>query len=331
MSFNKNEIRILSGDDVRACLPMAEAIAAVRSAFVQLSSGKAQVPLRSRIDVNDRDCALFMPVYLPEQEMIGLKSVTVFPQNTERGKPAIHALVQIFDAHDGSPIAILDGEALTAIRTGAASGLATDLLAAKEARMLALFGAGIQGRTQFLAVNEVRPLETVWVVDRDAHRARKLADEIRQSFPALRIEASPARQAVEAADIICTATTSSVPVFRDEWLRPGVHINGIGSFKPDMQEIPAETVRRAGVFVDSRQACLKEAGDILIPLKKGLISEAHIRAEIGKVAAGEAEGRKDPQEITFFKTVGVGVQDLAAAAVVLRNAEKLGLGQKIRL
>ena len=331
MQQTGKEVLFLSGNDIKNALSMKEAIEAVKSAFVQLSSGKAQVPLRSRIDVTEEDCALFMPVYLPEQERIGLKSVTVYPENKKQGRPAIQAMVMVFNAHDGSPEAILDGELLTAMRTGAASGLATDLLAKKEANTLALFGAGVQGRWQFLAVNAVRPLKAVFVVDRDDRRAENLVKEIQQLFPNMRVETASPRQAVAAADIICTATTSLQPVFEDDWIKPGTHINGIGSFKPDIQEIPQETVQRARVFVDSRQACLQEAGDLLIPLKKGLISEAHVLGEIGQVAAGELKGRTDERQITFFKSVGNGVQDLATAAVAISKAKAMGLGQTIYL
>lgn len=329
--MQKKEIRILSAEDVRRCLPMEQAIEAVKSAFIQLSAGEARVPLRSRIDLNANDRALFMPVYLPRQKMTAVKTVTVFPHNGARGLPAIQAMLMVFDARDGRPLALLDGETLTAIRTGAASGLATDLLALPEAKTLALFGAGVQARSQFRAVRQVRPVERVLITDPNEARAHALVAEICRSHPDLQVKIATAKEAAQAADIICTATTSTVPVFRDEWLRPGVHINGIGSFTPEMQEIPAETVQRAALFADARAACLQEAGDILIPLKKGYISEAHIRAEIGEVAAGKAEGRKDAQEITFFKSVGNGVQDLAAAAVVLRNAEKQGTGRKIKL
>lgn len=328
----KQELLFLSGNDIRQALSMREAIEAMRSAFIQLSGGEAQVALRTRLELNDKDdCALFMPVYLPREEKVAVKTVTFLPNNPQKGLPAIHALVSVFDAANGQPLAVLDGEVLTALRTGAASGLATDLLAAEEAAVLALFGAGVQARTQFQAIRTVRPINKVLIVDTDEQKAQLLAEEIQSRFPHVAAESVSAEAAAAQAEIICTVTTSRQPVFQDSWLKQGVHINGVGSFRPDMQEIPAETVQRAALFVDSREACLQEPGDIIIPLQQGLIDKSHIRAEIGEVAAGTAAGRKNPDEITFFKSVGNGVQDLAAAAAAIRNAGKLKLGQKVTI
>jgi len=329
------KLRILSGADVRRAVTMAEAIQAVREAYVQLSTGQAVVPLRTPVPVAKREgVTLFMPAYLTGSDALGAKIVSVFPANPARGLPLIHAVVLVVDAETGRPLALMDGTYLTALRTGAASGVATDLLARRDARVAAIFGAGAQARTQLEAVCTVRKIEQVWVYDLDRRAAEAYVEEMKgrgHPIPAdISVAGSPA-QAVRNADLICTATTSRTPVFADADLKPGVHINGIGSYTPDMQEVPAETVARARVVVDSRLASLAEAGDLIIPLRQGLIAETDIHGEIGQVAAGTLPGRSSDQEITFFKSVGVAVQDVAVAHLILRRAAGLGLGSEVML
>ena len=325
-------LRVLSREDVRRALPMREAIEAMKRAFAQLSQGQAQVPLRVPLPVEKHNgVTLFMPGYLAADDQMAVKIVSVFNDNPARGLPLIHALVVVVDATTGRPSAVMDGTYLTALRTGAASGAATDLLAREDAAVAAIFGAGAQGRTQLEAVCAVRPIEAAWVYDVDPERAAAYAGEMaeRLGIP-VRVAATPA-DAVREADVVCTATTSTTPVFDDADLRPGTHINGIGAYTPQMQEIPAETVARAKVVIDHREASLAEAGDLIIPLRQGVIAEDHIWAELGEIAAGLKPGRTDPEEITFFKSVGVAVQDVAAAAAVLEAAERLGLGVEVPL
>jgi alanine dehydrogenase len=329
------KLRILSGADVRRAVTMAEAIEAVRQAYIQLSTGQAVVPLRTPVEVERRDgVTLFMPAYLAGSDAMAAKIVSVFPENTKRGLPLIHAVVIVVDAETGRPVALMDGTYLTALRTGAASGVATDLLARPDARIAAIFGAGAQARTQLEAVCTVRPIEWVWVYDTSREAAAAYAEEMRgrgEPIPAdISVAHSPA-QAVRDADVICTATTSSTPVFSDADLRPGVHVNGIGAYTPEMQEIPAETVAQARIVVDSRSASLAEAGDLIIPLRSGLITDDSVYAEIGEVAAGRLSGRQSAEEVTFFKSVGVAVQDVAVADLILRRAEALGLGIEVDL
>lgn len=329
------KLRILSGADVRRAVTMAEAIQAVREAYVQLSAGQAVVPLRTPVEVEKRDAVtLFMPAYLAASDAMGAKIVSVFPGNPALGLPLIHAVVVVVDAETGRPAAVMDGTYLTALRTGAASGVATDLLARPEARVAAIFGAGAQARTQLEAICTVRTLERVWVYDLAPGAAHVYVQEMAQRgqpIPADIVVADTPAQAVCEADVICTATTSSRPVFDDADLRPGVHVNGIGAYTPEMQEIPAETVARARVVVDSRSASLAEAGDLIVPLQAGLITEANIHGEIGEVAAGTIRGRTSPSEVTFFKSVGVAVQDVAVAALILRRATERNLGVEVEL
>ncbi len=329
------KLRILSENDVRRAVSMAEAIQAVREAYVQLSAGQAVVPLRTPVPVDRRGAVtLFMPAYLANSDALGAKIVSVFPGNLERGLPLIHAVVIVVDAETGRPVALMDGTYLTALRTGAASGVATDLLARPNARVAAVFGAGAQARTQLEAVCTVRSIKEVRVYDPVAEAVTAYVDEMKtrgRPVPADIKAADSAADAVRDADVICTATTSTSPVFDDADLKPGVHINGIGSYTPEMQEVPAATVVRAKVVVDARDASLAEAGDLIIPLREGLITEADIHGEIGEVAAGRVPGRETEEEVTFFKSVGVAVQDVAVAELILHRAEELGLGIEAEL
>ena len=329
------KLRILSEADIRQAVTMAEAIEAVREAYVQLSAGQAVVPLRTPVPVDKREgVTLFMPAYLPGSDALGAKIVSVFPKNVGHGLPTIHAVVVVVDPETGRPTAMMDGTYLTALRTGAASGVATDLLARSDARVAAIFGAGAQARTQLEAVCTVRRIDTVWVFDPIPGAAAAYVAEMRmrsQPIPrGLRVAKAPA-EAVRQADVICTATTARAPVFDDADLKPGAHINGIGSYTPQMQEVPAATVARAKVVVDSRTASLAEAGDLLIPLNDGTISLEQIHGEIGEVAAGQIPGRQSDGEITFFKSVGVAVQDVAVASLILRRAAEQGLGTEVDL
>jgi alanine dehydrogenase len=328
-------VRILSGADVRRAVTMAEAIEAVREAYIELSAGQAVVPLRTPVPVEKREgVTLFMPAYLSTSDALAAKIVSVFPRNAQLGLPTIHAVVIVVDPETGRPVALMDGTYLTALRTGAASGVATDLLARPNARVAAIFGAGAQARTQLEAVCTVRNIERAWVYDVSREGATAYAKEMKghgAPIPVdVRVADSPA-QAVREADVICTATTSTRPVFADTDLKPGVHLNGIGAYTPEMQEIPADTVARARVVVDSRSASLAEAGDLIIPLRDGRIAETDIHGEIGEIAAGKLPGRGPDDEVTFFKSVGVAVQDVAVAGLILRRAAELELGLSVDL
>lgn len=329
------ELKILSQKDVAQAVNMAEAIETVKNAFIQFSAGKTDVPLRTQIKVKKRrGTVLFMPAYLIEGEASGVKIVSVFPGNQSKGLPTIHAVIIVLDAKSGRPLAVMDGTYLTALRTGAASGAATDLLSRKNARVAAIFGGGIQSRTQLEAICTVRDIEKVWVYDKVPRIARAYVKEMKDRgspIPKEIFMADSPSQAVCEADIICTATTSFTPVFDDSDLKPGVHINGIGSYAPEMQEIPARTVVRSKVVVDSHEASLAEAGDLIISISGGLISDKSIHGEIGEVAAGKIPGRESDEEMTFFKSVGLAVQDISIAELVLRRSGELGLGHDVEM
>ena len=326
------KLRILSCEDVRRALPMRQAIEAMKGAFAQLSTGQADVPLRVALNVpRHHGVTLFMPAYLADDDRMAIKIVSVFDDNPAQGLPLIHALVVVVDATTGRPAAVMDGTYLTALRTGAASGAATDLLAREETHVVAVFGAGAQGHTQLEAVCAVRPIQEVWIHDVAPGRAAAYAAEMSQQLSLTVRAAETPAEAVRQADVICTATTSTRPVFADTDVRPGTHVNAIGAYTPQMQEIPAETVVRAKVVIDHRKASLAEAGDLLLPLRQGLMTEDHIYAELGEIAAGLKPGRTSPEEVTLFKSVGVAVQDVAAASAVLEAARRLGLGTEVTL
>lgn len=328
-------LRVLSQNDVRRAVSMAQAIEIVKGAFAQLSAGQAVVPIRTQLQVARHEgITLFMPAYLQESDDLGVKIVSVFPRNLERGLPTIQALVAVLDAETGRPAAVMDGTYLTALRTGAASGAATDLLARTDARVAAVFGAGAQGRTQLEAVCQVRDIEKAWVYDINREAAEKYVAEMRERggrVPKDIVAVSSPAEAVREADVICTATTSRTPVFADADLKAGVHINAIGAFTPEMQEVPEDTIQRARLVVDSREACWAEAGDLIIPRHKGLISENDIHAELGEIVAGVKRGRQSDEEITFFKSVGNAVQDVSVARKILEEAGRLGLGLEVEL
>ena len=318
------QIRILTHDDVQAALPMPEAIDIMKNAFGQLSAGNATVPLRSKIS-SDRGDTLLMPAYLRSSQDLGIKIVSIYKDNLSLGLPTVTAIAIVLDPQTGLPKALIDGDSLTAIRTGATGGLASELLSRRNSKTVALFGAGVQGRAQLQGVMTVRSITQVNLIDLSLSAAQKLADEISTwaSAPTVNLVSNP-REAIQDADIIITATTSSDPVFNGDDLRPGTHITGVGSYTPQMREVDEITVGRAMIVVDSREACLSEAGDIIIP-------KAAIDAEIGEIINGFKKGRQTDHEITFFKTVGVAVEDAAAAAAILAEAEENGLGTVIEL
>ena len=323
---------ILTADEVRKALPMKEAIEAMKKAYASLSDGTAVVPLRTRLPIpNSEALSLFMPAFVSSQDgnALAIKAVSLFPTNPPRGLAYIQAAVLVFDPETGQAIALLEGSSLTAIRTGAASGAAIDLLSRPDSKVVAVFGAGAQGRTQLEAACTAREIETAFVFDADATKAKSFAAEMKDKMGKdIRI-ASSAKEAIENADIICTATTSTTPVFGDRDVRAGTHISAVGSYTPDMQEVPAETLQRAKIFIDSRSASLAEAGDLIQPMIAGLFDESHICGELGELVLGKISGRESAEEITYFKSVGVAVQDAMAAQVAMNNARRMNIGTEV--
>lgn len=331
---------ILNAADVRTALPMPLAIDAMKQAFAAFSDGKALVPPRIHLPIVPHSgISLVMPSFVDGEttadQALAVKVVSLFDGNQVRGLARIQAAVVVLEPDTGRPIALLDGAMLTAIRTAAASGAATDLLARRDSRTVALFGAGVQATTHLFAMCSARPIETIFVCGRTPskiaefveHAARVLAD-ISRNTPKIIVAESP-RQALADADIVCCTTTSSIPIFDDADLKPGVHINAVGSYTPQAREVPPETVRRALVVVDGRHAAWEEAGDLIQPMQAGLIGREHIHAELGELVLDRKTGRIDDRQVTFFKSVGLAVQDAVAARFALENAARLKLGQEV--
>ena len=314
------KIRLLTASDIHSALPMNRAIELMREVFSQLSAGKAEVPLRGRL-YSDKGVTLLMPAYLQGSQAMAVKLVSIYDRNAEMGLPTVTATLLVLDPQTGLPTAFMEAHHLTAIRTGATGGLAADLLARKDARRLALFGAGVQGRAGLEAVRVVRDIAHVFIYDPVGEAAQQLASDIAAEVggPEVMVCESP-RQAVSQADIVVTVTTAKTPVFDGNDLQPGAHVTAVGSFSPDVQEVDAVTVSRSLVVADSREACLAEAGDLIA-------CGASVDAEIGEIINRTRPGRTSEEQITYFKTVGIAAQDAAAAAEVLHVAQEKGLGQ----
>ncbi len=317
---------VLNAEQTRATLPMSMLIPAMKTAFATLSRGQVQVPLRTRLDIPAHQAMLLnMPVYVTYPEALAVKIVSLYPQNPQVGLPFVQGVVLVFEPHTGRPLAVLDGTEVTARRTGAASGAATDLLARPDSQVAAIIGAGTQARTQLEAMCAVRPIKTAWVYAPTHTHAQAFAEEMqaRLGIPVQVTES--ASQAVARADIVCAATTAKTPVFDDADIRPGTHINGVGSYTLEMVELPPATLRHARTFVDSLESALAEAGEVVQAIQQGWLQTNAI-TELGQLVNHQAAGRTSAEEITVFKSVGVAVQDALAAQVALKTL--LGNAQK---
>lgn len=323
----------LNAQEIEALLTMEDAIAAVEEGFRQLALGNVLLPQRLGVSVTQHGgWGAAMPAYVGGTiEGLGLKLVTLYTANPERhGLAAIQATLLLLDPHTGQLLAVMDAAALTALRTGAASGVATRYLARADASTATIFGAGVQGRTQLAAICAVRPIRRAWVVDRRPEAAADFAATTSRSLGLAVEPTDDTRAAVEAADVIATATTAHEPLFDGRWLRPGTHINGVGSHTPGVREVDTVTIQRALVVVDQTSACLTEAGDLILPIREGAFAEAQVHAQLGEIIAGLRPGRTRADEITFFKSVGLAIQDVAAAMAIYRKALATGSGQVLQ-
>lgn len=325
-------MRFLNAQQVRDALPMADAIPAVRAAYVELSGGSADVPARHGIRLEKHDAlALFMPGYLAQADALAVKVVSIHNRNPKAGLPLVQGMVLLMDAATGAPLAAMDAAPLTAIRTGASSAVATDLLARNDALTLAIIGAGAQARSQLLGVCTVRSITRALIYARTGAHIVEFIAEMQAELPGVELVAAESpREAVQDTDVICCATNSCTPVFDGHDLKPGAHVNGIGSYAPEMQEVDFGTLKRAAkIVVDSRAAVLAEAGDVIQAIAAGVIRAESIHAELGEIAAGQKPGRERDDEITYFKSVGNAALDVAAAAVAYGNAKRRRLGTDV--
>jgi len=306
-------IRTIEAEELRRLLPIDRAIDALEAAFREEDPSLA-APLRSSL-ATPAGTLLLMPA--AGRSGVGVKLVTLSEFNPQRGIPFLHATYVLFDRETQRPEAVIDGAELTALRTAAVSGLATRYLARQEARRLVLFGAGVQARAHLEAMTSVRPVEDVVVVSRSEGPASALAD--RAQSMGLRASVG-AREAVAEADLVCTCTTSAVPVFDGRRLAAGAHVNAVGAYLPNEREVDAETVSRARVVVETRQVAFAEAGDLLLPIEEGLIDRDHVRADLSEVVGG-AVIRTAHDDVTLFESVGMAFEDLVVARAALDAAD----------
>lgn len=316
------KIRIINSKDMKKAISMADTIEILEKAFKEFSCGNAMVPLRSRIE-GEKGTTLLMPAFLKESNSLGIKLVSVYENNRKYNLPTVNGLVIVLDPETGIPLAMIEGASLTALRTGALGGLAAKWLSNKNAKTATLFGAGIQGFSQLEALFAVRSIEQVNIMDRSDRSAQRIAAIVKsfKNSPEVKTDI-PVNEAVASSDIIITATNSYKPVFDGNYIQPGTHITGVGSFTPDMEELDAKTMEISKIIVDSKDACLAEAGEIIA-------NKAEIHAEIGEIIAGRKKGRENKEEVTFFKTVGIAIQDAATGTAILTQAEKKNIGQVI--
>ena len=324
---------ILTESDLRAVLTMRDVIEAVGQGFRALANGDATVPERLRLEVPEHNGVLLeMPAYagLDGGGALGTKIVTVFEQNTKRGLDVVQATYLLLDSETGVPISLMDGRFITAIRTAATSAVATRLMAAPGPKRLAVFGAGVQAGFHIEAMIEVAEVEQVIIASRSVDKARALADRVRVAHD-LPCEVVSAKQAADTADLICTCTSSPVPLFDGRLLKAGAHINAVGAFTPSTRELDSEAVRRARVVIDAESAAGREAGEILMPISEGAIDSSHVRGTLAEVVSGKVAGREAASEITLFKSCGLAIEDLVTARLAYARASAGGVGTRVEL
>jgi alanine dehydrogenase len=325
----------LNRREVEDLLDLDRLVDELAHAMADLSAGRVSMPARNITEVREHGGLLAaMPVYLGPRQVLSTKLVSVFPRNADRGLPSHQALVMVFDAETGTPCAVMDGTSITAIRTAAGSALATRLLARPDAEVLVIFGTGVQAHTHARAIPRVRPIREIRVVSRTAQKGAAFAREIEREMGIRARSYEPGAKAFVGAHVIAAATHSAEPVVRGAWLEPGMHVNSVGLNAAGC-EVDAEAVRKSLVFVESRQAALAPApsgaNDLRWAIRDRVISENHIRAEVGELVAGTAAGRTSPEQITYYRSVGVAVEDAAAAKLVLEAASRRGVGTEVEM
>lgn len=323
---------VLSREDVAALLPPRTAIEVVADAMVAVSRGETELPLRSVMDVDGPNRMGIMPGMMRHPACHGIKLVSLFPGNTAAGFSSHQGAMVLFEPRHGSVVAMMDGGPLTALRTAAASAVATRALSRSNASVLAMVGAGEQARHHLDALMTVRRIRELRIASRTEKSAATFAAHAQRLYPQLRVGAgTDIEAAVDGADIVCTVTTSPAPVLRGEWIAAGTHLNVVGASIPSRREIDDETVLRAKVFVDYRPSTFAQAGEIVDLLEAGVIGREHVRAEIGEVLSGSTEGRASDGEITLYRSLGVAAQDLACAHHCWAEAVASGRGTEAAL
>ncbi len=325
-------LKILTASDIKALVPMQIAIEAVHRAYASIAAGTTSVPLRIDVDQPTHQSHTFFMPALVENQYLGMKIVSVYPHNREQHSlPTIHAIVMLIEGNTGRPLAMMDGTYLTVLRTGASAGVATRLMARTDSSHLVIIGAGAQSWAQVAAVCAVRPITHITIVNRSYERAQRFQKALIQNHSNCIVTIANNRAAaLELADIVCLATSSHTPVFADSEIRPGTHINGIGSFTHTMIEADPLTLGRAYVAVDQFAPAWSEAGELIAARDQGILDPSTV-VQIGDIANGTAPGRSDDQQITFFKSVGNAAQDVAVANIAFQSALQNNIGQDVSL
>jgi ornithine cyclodeaminase len=323
------KLRVLSANDVTRLLPMRDCIEVMERALAVFARGEVVQPVRLMTLTADESGVLaLMPAHVGGIGF-GFKAVTVFHGNDERGLPSHQGLITLIDAETGTPLALMDGKRITAMRTAAVSAVATRHLARTDASVATIIGTGVQARTHAEALACVRELSEIRIVGRRPDAAQQLAAELADRLPARAFDDAAA--ALDGADIVATVTASPAPVFAPEAIAPGTHINAVGAYTATTREVPSETVAAARVFVDDRTAALSEAGDLLLAIADGAIDESHVVGTLGEVLIGQVQGRTDAQQITIFESLGLGLEDIAAASQVYGRALEDGIGTDVEI
>ncbi len=323
---------VISEAQVKGLLDLDELISALEQAHVQFSAGKVVMPVRLVVPLPEIQGRITsMPAFMSEGKALGIKIISYFRDNPKQDLPPILATISMYSAETGKLEVLMDGVYITAIRTACASAMATKALARPETPVLGILGAGTQARTHIRALSRVRSIERVLIWSPSRVNAIYVKEELEGE---LGIEIHPQESAeavVREADILTTVTDAAEPVLEAEWLKPGVHINAVGSHRPEAREMGSDTVKRATVVVDSLDAINNECGDILLAIEEGAITADHVRGEIGEVLSGAKPGRTGDAEITLYKSVGIAAQDVAAASLVYRRALEQGVGTEVEM
>jgi len=324
--------RLLNEAQVKALLPMAELIQAMEDALARFSSGDVLQPVRTVLTVGPTHAYFgVMPAYMPQPARLGAKLVTVFGENESRGLPSHLATILLLNPETGGLEAILDGRYITEARTAAVSAVSARHLARADASRLAIIGTGVQARSHLEALAEVRPLKEVRVWSPRASSRDRFVSEMAPHTPAALVSATTAEEALRDADIVVLVTSSPSPVFERAWVAPGTHVISVGACRPNQREMAPDLVAEARLYVDSRAAALVESGDVVIGMAEGRFTDSHIVGELGQVVLGRVPGRTTDAEVTVFKSLGMAVEDVVAADLVLRRAVETGSGAELTL
>ncbi len=323
---------VLSEKEVQSLATVEELISVLERAHIQYSTGKAVMPVRLVVPLPQIEGRITsMPGFLTEDKALGMKVVTFFPNNPKQNLPQILATVMLFSADTGKMIAAMDGNYITAIRTACVSAMATKTLANPQGPVLGVLGAGVQARAHIRALTQIRKISEIKVYDIFEASARQLQESLEKDIGISIHIVRSAREAVLGADLLVTVTTAKEPIVKAEWLKPGMHINAVGSHRPDLREIDGATLAAAKIVVDSREAIMAECGDILLAIQEKAITANSVHAEIGEVLAGKKPGRTRADEITLYKAVGIAIQDVATAHLVYRKALERNVGTNIEI